>query len=202
MNKNPRALFSRQVLRHVIFSAFLEFGPVLFFLASFERVSIYESTLILMLTTIISTVVTYRLQKRIPYLALYVACITTLFGYMTLHFHEVRFIQMRDTLYDVTCALTLIIGMVLNKSFLKMAFHSIIPMTGRAWDTLTHLWLGYFLFTAIANEMVRRLLPLPDWFLFKGVVVLSTAIFGLSALYYSYEEYTQKKGNENSLDCK
>lgn len=180
-------LFKKHMLRHIVFSTFLEFGPVLLFLASFERVSIYSSTMILMVATIISTIVTYRLQKRIPYLALYVAFITIVFGYMTIHFHEVKFIQMRDTLYDVTCALTLMLGFVFNIRFLKLAFHRVIPMTNRAWDTLTRLWIFYFIVNAVCNELVRRLLSLEEWFIFKSSFVVIACIFGLSALYYSYE---------------
>ena len=181
------------MLEHVIFSGFLEFGPVLLFLLSFGHVSIYESTTILMIATIISTIVTYRLQKRIPYLALYLAVITLIFGYMTLHFHKVKFIQMRDTLYDVTCALTLITGVIIKVPFLKLAFSEIISMTDRSWNKLTYLWIGYFIFIAMSNELARRFFSLHDWFTFKGWVVIVTCIFGLASLYLSYEEKIENK---------
>ena len=121
------------MLTHIAVSILLEFGPVLVFLASFEDANIYESTVILMVATIISTLVTYRLQKRIPYMALYVAFITIIFGSMTIHHHQAKFIQMRDTLYDATCALTLLLGIVINVPFLKLVFHDVLPMTSRAW---------------------------------------------------------------------
>lgn len=181
-------MLSKKTIKHIIFSSFLEFGPVIIFLGSFPYLKIYESTLLLMIATIISTVATYQLQKRIPYLALYVAAITLIFGYMTLHFHEVKFIQMRDTLYDATCAITLIIGILINVPFLKLAFEEVIPMTNRAWNKLTHLWIGYFSLIAICNELVRRLFSLHDWFEFKGWIVVLTSIFGLLAIYISYEQ--------------
>ncbi len=195
MNIRNASIFSKAMVRHILVSGFLEFGPVLLFLASFERMTIYESTVVLMVATIISTIATYRLQKRIPYLALYVALITSIFGYMTIHFHAIKFLQMRDTLYDVTCALTLILGLIFNIPFLKIAFHSIIPMTDRAWERLTDLWIGYFLITALSNELVRRIFTLDDWFLFKGVVVVTTSLFGFFALYHSYESLHNKEGD-------
>ncbi len=176
------------MLKHVVFSGLLEFGPVLLFLASFGYLTIYGSTMLLMLGTIISTIATYQLQKRIPYLALYVAAITVLFGYMTLHFHKVKFIQMRDTLYDMTCALTLITGSIINVPFLKLAFDEVIPMTNRAWNTLTRYWIAYFILIALSNEVVRRFFSLHDWFEFKSIIVAVTAIFGLVSLYITYEE--------------
>lgn len=193
MNQKKLPTFSKNMLKHVVFSALLEFGPVIIFLVSFEHVRIYEATIILMLATIVSTIATYRLQKRIPYLALYVAAITMIFGYMTLHFHKPKFIQMRDTLYDATCALTLITGILIRVPFLKLAFGEVLPMSMRAWNKLTHLWIGYFILIAASNEIVRRLFPLHIWFDFKGWVVVLTSIFGIVALYMSYEEKEDRK---------
>lgn len=194
MNIKKLATFSTspKLLKHLIFSGLLEFGPVLLFLASFRHLSIYESTTILMIATIISTVVTYHLQKRIPYLALYVASITIIFGYMTLHFHKVEFIQMRDTLYDLTCASTLILGVIFNIPFLKLIFGAVIPMTERAWVKLTYLWIGFFLLTGASNEIVRRLFSLHEWFMFKAWVVVTTSIFGIISIYLSYEPKEEK----------
>ena len=188
MNQKKLPTFSKNMLKHIVFSALLEFGPVILFLASFEHVRIYEATMILMIATIISTIATYNIQKRIPYLALYMATITTIFGYMTIHFHKVKFIQMRDTLYDATCALTLITGILIRVPFLKLAFEEVLPMSMRAWNKLTHFWIGYFILIAASNEIVRRLFPLHIWFDFKGWVVIVTSIFGIIALYLSYEE--------------
>ncbi len=188
MKQEKRSMISTKLFARVIYSGLLEFGPVLIFLTSFRYLEIYGATALLMIATIISTVVTYRLEKRIPYLALYVTAITILFGIMTIHFHKVKFIQMRDTLYDLTCALTLVIGIMVNVPFLKIAFDTIIPMTTRAWDKLTHLWIGYFIIIATANEIVRRLFTLHDWFEFKGWMVIATSMFGLISLYLVYEK--------------
>lgn len=191
--KQAISIFSPRMLRHIIVSGLLEFGPVLLFLASTEYVTIYESTIILMIATIVSTFATYRLQKRIPYLALYVAVITTVFGYMTLHFKDTTFLQMRDTLYDLTCALTLVVGMIFGISFLKMAFHQILPMTNRAWNKLTFLWITYFIVVALSNEVVRNFFSFSDWIIFKGIVVVFTCVYGFSSLFFSYEPILDKE---------
>ena len=138
--------------------------------------------------TIISTVVTFAVQKRLPYLALYVAFLTAIFGYATLSMHQPKFIQMRDTLYDTTCAITLIIGLMINVSFLKVAFEKVVQMTERAWEKLTYAWIGYFIFAAFANEYVRRTMTLSDWFEFKSFIIFLTIIFGISLFYIVYEK--------------
>ncbi len=180
-------MLSKKLIKHIIFSGLLEFGPVLLFLFSYGHMSLYESTGVLMIATIVSTVATYHIQKRIPYLALYVAILTTIFGFMTLHFRAMKFIQMRDTLYDITCALTLLIGMATNTKVLKLAFHKILPMEDEGWERLTHLWVLFFIILASSNEIVRRLFTLHDWFVFKAWAVFATSMFGLISVYLSYK---------------
>jgi intracellular septation protein len=187
MNQKVHPIFSKKIFTHVVTSSLLEFGPVLLFLASYSFLHIYESIMLLMVATIISTIVTYRVQKRIPYLALYVAFITILFGFMTIHFHKVKFIQMRDSLYDATCALTLLLGLRFNIRFLALAFDKVLPMTTRAWDKLTYLWVVYFLVIALSNEIARSFFTLEHWFMFKGYIVILTSLFGFFSLYISYE---------------
>jgi intracellular septation protein len=185
---NINRLFPPKFFRKFFLAGIFEFGPVLLFIIAFERFHIYKATIILMVTTIISTIVTYSIQKRLPYLALYVALLTGIFGYITLTLHQPKFIQMRDTLYDATCAITLIIGLMINISFLKLAFHKVMPMTQRGWERLTYAWIGYFIIAAIANEYVRRTMTLGQWFDFKSVVIIVTSIFGILALYFLYEK--------------
>lgn len=187
MNQKAHPLFSKKLFLQIVSASLLEFGPVLVFIGSFKYLRIYESTMLLMVATIISTIVTYRIQKRIPYLALYVAFMTILFGFMTLHFHKVKFIQMRDSLYDITCAITLLVGLRFNVAFLELAFDKALPMTSRAWARLTYMWAVYFLVIALSNEVIRRMFTLEIWFMFKGSIVVLTSLFGFFSLYLTYE---------------
>jgi intracellular septation protein len=186
------SLFSPSVFKRIVVGTILEFGPIFIFLLSFSRFHIYMATTFLMLATIVSTIATYALQKRLPYLALYVTLITIIFGYMTLLHREPKFIQMRDTLYDLTCAGTLLLGLIFNISFLKIAFNKVVPMTSRAWHRLTYGWMSFFLFSALINEYVRRNESLHEWFHYKGYMVIVTVIFGLVSLYLCYEPQEEK----------
>lgn len=179
---------SLSTLKRLIYGTIFEFGPILIFIGSFQHFHIYKATMFLMIATIISTIVTYRIQKRLPYLALYVALLTIGFGYLTLVHREPKFIQMRDSLYDLTCAITLLIGMMINVQFLKVAFHEVIPMTNRAWQRLTYFWIGYLLCAVVLNEYVRKTYSLHDWFDFKSIILVSTTVFGFLALYICYEK--------------
>jgi intracellular septation protein len=190
---NITSIFFSKTIRKFLLGSFLEFGPIVIFLLSFEYFHVYKATIILMMATIASTVITHRVQKRLPYLALYVAFLTSVFGYMTLALHAPRFIQMRDTLYDITCALTLIVGLMINIPFLKLAFHEVVPMTMRAWTKLSYVWIFFFLITAIANEYARRTMSLGHWFDFKGWVMIVSIVFGCTTLYLFYEKDEGKR---------
>ena len=185
---------SSHIIKKLLLAGFFEFGPVIIFLVSFEFLHVYKATIILMIATIISTIATYRKQKRLPYVALYVALLTSIFGYITLSLHQPKFIQMRDTLYDMTCALTLTVGIIARTHFLKVAFQSVIPMTDRAWKKLTYFWICFFLTISVLNEYVRRTMSLTQWFDFKSIMVIVTLIFGFSTLYVCYEK--EKDENE------
>ena len=196
---NTSSLFQKinfKMLQKLFMGSLLEFGPIVVFLISFKYLHVYKATLILMVITIISTVFTYRAQKRLPYLALYVAFLTTIFGYLTLAYHEPRFIQVRDTLYDITSALTLMVGLLFNKVFLKTAFQSVLPQTTAAWRNITYMWIAFFLTNAALNEYVRRSYSLMQWFHFKGIMVPIVIIFGCSVLLFFYEKEQEKVNNE------
>ena len=180
--------FTASTLKKVLVSGVLEFGPILIFLAAFGHFHVYKATMVLMATTIISTVLTYRIQKRLPYIALYMAFITIVFGYMTLLHKEPKFIQMRDTLFDMTMAATLLFGLIINMPLFKLAFHDVLPMTERAWYRLTYAWTAFFLVVALMNELIRRSYTLEQWFHFKGAMVCVTIVFGLLTTYLFYEK--------------
>ncbi len=186
------SLFSSPIFKRLMLGVFLEFSPILIFLLTFPHFHVYKATTVLMIATIFSTILTYRLQKRLPYLALYVALLTIAFGYLTLMHHEPKFIQMRDSLYDLTSAITLLIGLMINIPFLKIAFHDVIPMSVRAWHRLTYAWITFFIIIASLNEFVRRTQDLHDWFEFKGFVAIVTILFGFGALYVFYEKEKER----------
>jgi intracellular septation protein len=181
------ALFSPHTLKRVLLGAVLEFGPIFVFIGAFKHFHVYQATMFLMIATIVSVIATYRLQKRLPYVALYVAFLTIGFGYLTIAHRQPKFIQMRDTLYDITCAITLLIGLMLDIPFLKFAFNEVLPMTTRAWYRLTYVWTGFFIASAVLNEYIRRTHSLHDWFAYKGVMVIATLVFGLVSLWVYYE---------------
>ncbi len=180
MDRITSYLLSKHFLRNVL----LEFGPIGIFVFFFYTKGPYFATLILMVTTLASIFLTYTIEKRIPLIALYVTFLTLIFGYMTLHKHNIRFLQIRDTIYDITLAITILLGFFWNKNVLKIALGSVIPLSDRVWNYLAFSWAGFFIVVACINEYVRRMYPIHTWLDYKIVMMFVTSIFGITILYY------------------
>ena len=170
---------SKKVLMHMFFSFLIEFAPILIFVFSYRFLHIYKATFLLMLAVIISTFITYIKEKRIPYIGLYLALLTTIFGYITITYHIPKFIQMRDTIYDLTFALTLILGLAFDRVILQLTLNSSVPMTKSAWVNITYSWITFLILNACANEYIRRHFNFSFWVEYKMSVIFISIIFGL-----------------------
>lgn len=166
---------------------FIEFGPIALFAIFFHLIGPYKATGLLMLTVVLSTVVVYRLERRIPYITLYVTFLTILFGYMTLHRHDINFLQIRDSVYDFTLAGTLLVGLIFSSLLLKVALNSYVILTDKAWRFFTYLWILFFFLNGILNEYVRHSFNISQWLTYKIVMIVITVIFTFVALHLTLE---------------
>ncbi len=185
-----KKLFKYSVLSKIFLGLFLDFGPVLIFLFTANHFNFYKATFILMLTTLISTLFTFIKQKRIPFFAVYITLLTIFFGFITISHHDPHFIEMRDTIYDLTLALTLVVGLLFDKLLLKLALESFIKIHDRTWLKLTYTWIAFFVLNSLGNEYVRRFFSKEVWVHFKIDMMSFTIIFAIVTflLFYELEE--------------
>ena len=167
---------------------FIEFGPIILFAVCFHIIGPFNATIILMLTTVISTFLIYRLEKRIPYITLYITFLTILFGYITLHKHNVNFLQIRDSVYDFTLAGTLLAGLIFNSLLLKIALTTYIQLKDKAWRFFTYLWIAFFFLNGLLNEFMRHNFTISTWLVYKVIMIGVTIIFTFIALQATLEQ--------------
>lgn len=179
---------SPQALYKLTLNGFLEFGPIILFLLAYDYFHIYKATLVLMIATIIVTFITFTKEKRLPYASLYIALLTTIFGYLTLSHHNPEFIQIRDTVYDAVNALLVLGALKFNIILFKIAFDKAIPMTDRAWIKLSYLWASFFIIAALVNEYIRNFESFHVWIAYKSAMIFISIVFGFSAIFYVYEK--------------
>lgn len=181
-------LFTKQFFRNTL----LEFSPILLFALAFSLGNPFMATKVLMLSTLVVTVLAFYLEKRIPLIALYVAFLNLVFGFVTLHSRNIHFIEMRDTVYDLTLSFTIFVGLLYKKNVIKLAMKSFMHVPDVVWHRLAVAWGTFFFIAATLNEIVRHNYDVHAWFQFKMSFMLVNIIFGISALYFA----TKEKGNE------
>ena len=136
-----------------------DFGPLLIFFTVYYK---SENNLIvaippLIVATLIAVLISYIIEKKIPYLPLIGGIIISVFGGLTLYFNNPIFLYMKPTIINIIFALILFVGKTfLNKNFLKYFFQNAFQIDEMGWNKLNFRWAYFFIFLAILNEIVWR----------------------------------------------
>tara|TARA_B100000427_G_C15345003_1_gene522930 strand:- start:44 stop:592 length:549 start_codon:yes stop_codon:yes gene_type:complete len=147
-----------------------DFGPLLIF---FTVYFYNENDLKLAITpfivaTLVSLIVVYFLEKRIPMVPLTSGIIITLFGGLTLYFDNKIFFYMKPTIINLLFAIILYFGKFFTqKPLLKIFFENAFNLENEGWQKLNYRWIYFFIFVAILNEIVWRTQSEAFWVNFK-----------------------------------
>lgn len=156
-----------------------DFGPLIIFFIFYKKYGMTEAIVPLIIATVISTIVLYIFEKKIPKVPIVSALIVALFGGMTLYFNDKTFFYMKPTIVNILFAAVLFFGKYfMKKNFLKSLLESSIKLEEKGWDILNNRWTIFFIFLAILNELVWRTQTEDFWVKFKvfGIMPI-TVIF-------------------------
>ena len=147
-----------------------DFGPLLiFFTIYFNNDNDLKLAIPpFIVATLISIVVVYFLEKRIPIVPLTSGILVTLFGGLTLYFNNKVFFYMKPTIINLLFAGVLFFGKyVTRKPLLKIFFQNKLNLKDEGWKRLNYQWIFFFIFVAILNEIVWRTQSEAFWVNFK-----------------------------------
>jgi len=147
-----------------------DFGPLLiFFFIYFENDQNLKLAIPpFIMATIISIVVIYFLEKKIPIVPLTSGILIGLFGGLTLYFDNKVFFYMKPTIINLLFAGVLFFGKFFTKQpLLKFFFQKSFELEEKGWEKLTYNWIYFFIFVALLNEMVWRTQTEVFWVNFK-----------------------------------
>ena len=120
------------------------------------------------IATLISLIVIYFLEKRIPMVPLTGGILITLFGGLTLYFDNKIFFYMKPTIINLLFAGVLFFGKYFTKKpLLKIFFQTAMNLKNEGWKKLNDRWIGFFILVAILNEIVSRTQTEAFWVNFK-----------------------------------
>ena len=136
-----------------------DFGPLLiFFIIYFNNENDLKVAIPpFIIATLISLIVIYFLEKRIPMVPLTGGILITLFGGLTLYFDNKIFFYMKPTIINLLFAMVLFFGKFFTKKpLLKIFFQNAFNLEDEGWKKLNSRWISFFIFVAVLNEIVWR----------------------------------------------
>ena len=136
-----------------------DFGPLLIFFTIYYRSENNLRVAIppLIVATLIAVLVSYIVERKIPYLPLLGGIIISIFGGLTLYFNNPVFLYVKPTIINIIFALVLYVGKTfLNKNFLRILFNNAFQINETGWNKLNNRWIIFFIFLALVNELVWR----------------------------------------------
>ena len=155
-----------------------DFGPLLIFFTVYYKSGNNLSVAIppLIIATLIAVLISYIVEKKVPYPPLIGGIIISVFGGLTLYFNNPIFLYMKPTIINIIFAIILFVGRAFfNKNLLKYFFQNAFQIDEMGWDKLNNRWMLFFIFLALINELIWRTQTEVVWVNFKvwGILPLT-----------------------------
>ena len=173
-----------------------DFGPLLiFFIIYFNNENDLKVAIPpFIIATLISLIVIYFLEKRIPMVPLTGGVLITLFGGLTLYFDNKIFFYMKPTIINLLFALVLFFGKFFTKKpLLKIFFQNAFNLEDEGWKKLNYRWISFFIFVAVLNEIVWRTQSEVFWVNFKVWGLLPISFIFVASQFPLINKYKLKQ---------
>ena len=147
-----------------------DFGPlvVFFFVYYNSDKNLKIAIPPLIIATIISLIVFWVIEKKLPMVPLIGCFLISLFGGLTIYYNNPIFIYMKPTIINILFGLLLLFGRFFtNEPILKKILGKSIPINDNGWKLLSDRWMFFFFFLAILNGFIWRTQSEEFWVNFK-----------------------------------
>ena len=147
-----------------------DFGPLLVFFGFYYNSGKDLKIAIppFIVATIISLVIVWFLEKKIPMIPLIGGILITLFGSLTIYFNNPVFIYIKPTIVNIIFGVGLFLGKFFSdEPLLKKILGNSLKISDEGWNILSNRWILFFLGLAILNEFVWRTQSEEFWVNFK-----------------------------------
>ena len=181
--------FSIRAALHFALSLSIEFGPVAaFFIAYTTTDNFFFSVKALILATVLSLVVAWVRDRRVPIFSLAVSGFVIVTGLMTLVTQNPYWIVFEYTSYNIGFACIIAIAEWRNVPILGHLFKAMFHISDNGWRVIARRWGVAFLVTGVSNEVVYRLMSEDAWIEFRFIAAVLLAIFGFAQLFTARKE--------------
>ena len=158
---------------------------------------IFLATGLFMVATAVSLAVSWLMTRTLPMMPLVSGAVVFVFGALTLWLQDDVFIKMKPTIVNSLFAAVLLGGLAFGKALLGYVFDSAFRLDAEGWRKLTLRWGLFFIFLAVANEVVWRNFSTDTWVAFKvwGIMPI-TLVFTFSQMPLIMRHSTDQKPAE------
>ena len=176
----------------------IDFIPLIIFFTLYKMYDIYAATGALIVATAIQIGLTYFLYKKVEKMQLVTFVIVTIFGGMTIFFHNDDFIKWKVTIVYALFAAGLLITHFMGKPVIKGMLGKELSLPDPVWNKINWAWVGFFCLCAATNVYVAFHLPLDVWVNFKvfGLLAATFAFMLLTGMYIY--KHMPKEETENT----
>jgi len=132
---------------------------------------------------------------------LFTAALVVVFGGLTLYLKNDIFIKMKPTVLYVFFGAMLLIGLRLNRLFIKYILAQAFELDESGWRKLTVRWGLFFFGLAVLNEAVWRCTSTATWVSFKvwGILPLIT-LYALAQTPLVMKHQIEQGSDKNAQD--
>ena len=170
--------------------------PVILFFIAFKFSGIYVATGVAMAATFAQIGWVWFKHRKVDTMLWVSLAIITVFGGMTLIFHDETFIKWKPTVLYWCFALALAgSAVLLKKNLIRVLLAEQFELPEAVWGQLNWSWVGFFTFMGFANLAVAFAFNLStdDWVTFKlfggtGLMLVFVVIQGLLLSKYIVEK--------------
>ena len=158
---------------------------------------IFLATGLFMIATAIALIASWVLVRTLPIMPLVSGAVVFVLGALTLYLQDDVFIKMKPTIVNTLFGVVLLGGLYFGKSLLGYVFDSAFKLDAEGWRKLTFRWGLFFLFLALANEIVWRNFSTDTWVAFKvwGIMPI-TLVFTMSQMRLIMRHSAEEKGEK------
>jgi len=159
--------------------ALLEYTPLIIFFIFYKVFDIYWATGALIVLSALQIIIHFILKKPIPKRYWMFFTLITVFGGLTIFFHDDTFLKWKVSIINVFFALALLVSRYLfNNNIIKQFLQESLTLPEKIWDKLNVAWASFFAFCGLLNWYIA--------FNFKQEIWVNFKVFGLTGLTFIF----------------
>lgn len=142
----------------------IDFGPVLVFVVSYNVLNRIEATkadaiylaIGLFIASTLAAIGWCKLKRgKIPPVLLVTGVLVTLFGGLTILLHDPKIIQIKFTVTFLFYAAAILVSVLIKQNVWKLLFRHVFNLPDRIWTVLAVRWAAFYVLVALVNEVLR-----------------------------------------------